>query len=69
MMTVEGLTLSLATGSDALEGVVVDDLKTGTEIGYADQIGDVTSLLVLNIFTLGIIAGLIMGVIFWRKMQ
>lgn len=68
MMTVEGLTLSLATGSDALEGVVVDDLETGTEIGYADQIGDVTSLLVLNIFSLGIIAGLIMGVIFWRKL-
>lgn len=68
MMTVDGLTLSLATGSDALEGVVVDDLETGTEIGYADQIGDVTSLLVLNIFSLGIIAGLIMGVIFWRKL-
>ena len=68
-MTVNGLILSLATGSDALEGVVVDDLETGTEIGYADQIGDVTSLLVLNIFTLGIIAGLIMGVIFWRKLQ
>lgn len=68
MMTVEGLTLSLATGSDALESVVVDDLETGTEIGYADQIGDVTSLLVLNIFSLGIIAGLIMGVIFWRKL-
>ena len=69
MMTVDGCTLALASDSDALEGVVVDDLETGTEIGYADQIGDVTSLLVLNIFTLGIIAGLIMGVIFWRKMQ
>lgn len=69
MMTVDGHTLALASDSDALEGVVVDDLETGTEIGYADQIGDVTSLLVLNIFTLGIIAGLIMGVIFWRKLQ
>lgn len=69
MMTVDGCTLALASDSDALEGVVVDDLETGTEIGYADQIGDVTSLLVLNIFTLGIIAGLIMGVIFWRKLQ
>ena len=69
MMTVDGYTLALASDSDALEGVVVDDLETGTEIGYADQIGDVTSLLVLNIFTLGIIAGLIMGVIFWRKLQ
>lgn len=69
MMTVDGHTLVLASDSDALEGVVMDDLETGTEIGYADQIGDVASLLVLNIFTLGIIAGLIMGVIFWRKMQ
>lgn len=68
MMTVNGLTLSLASDSDALEGVVVDDLETGTEIGYADQIGDIASLLVLNIFTLGIIAGLVMGVIFWRKL-
>ena len=53
-----------ATDSDAesLEGDVV-----GTEIGVAD-LNDVKSLMVLNIFTIGILAGLLMGIIFWRKL-
>lgn len=53
-----------ATNSDAetLEGEVV-----GTEIGVPD-LNDVKSLMVLNIFTIGILAGLLMGIIFWRKL-
>ena len=53
-----------ATDSDAetLEGDVV-----GTEIGVPD-LNDVKSLMVLNIFTIGILAGLLMGIIFWRKL-
>lgn len=53
-----------ATDSDAetLEGDVV-----GTEIGVSD-LNDVKSLMVLNIFTIGILAGLLMGIIFWRKL-
>lgn len=52
------------TNSDAetLEGEVV-----GTEIGVPD-LNDVKSLMVLNIFTIGILAGLLMGIIFWRKL-
>lgn len=53
-----------ATDSDAetLEGEV-----TGTETGVPD-LNDVKSLMVLNIFTIGILAGLLMGIIFWRKL-
>lgn len=53
-----------ASNSDAetLEGEVV-----GTEIGVPD-LNDVKSLMVLNIFTIGILAGLLMGIIFWRKL-
>ena len=53
-----------ATNSDAetLEGEVV-----GTEIGVSD-LNDVKSLMALNIFTIGILAGLLMGIIFWRKL-
>ena len=53
-----------ATDSDAeiLEGEV-----TETETGVPDLNG-VKSLMVLNIFTIGILAGLLMGIIFWRKL-
>lgn len=65
--------LSLASASDAGEDDepyeidLINDLEeTGSEIGYADQIQDVQSLMVLNIFSLGVLAGLVMGAIFWR---
>lgn len=53
-----------ATDSDAeiLEGEV-----TETETGVPD-LNDVKSFMVLNIFTIGILAGLLMGIIFWRKL-
>lgn len=53
-----------ATDSDAetLVGEVI-----GTETGVPD-LNDVKSLMVLNIFTIGILAGLLMGIIFWRKL-
>ena len=64
------VTLSLASASDAGEDDEIDlinDLNnTGSEIGYADQIKDIQSLMVLNIFSLGVLAGLVMGAIFWR---
>ena len=63
------VTLSLASASDAepYEIDLVNDLdNTGSEIGYADQIQDIESLMVLNIFSLGILAGLVMGAILWR---
>ncbi len=67
------VTLSLASASDAGEDDepyeidLINDLdNTGSEIGYADQIQDIESLMVLNIFSLGILAGLVMGAILWR---
>lgn len=67
------VTLSLASASDAGEDDepyeidLVNDLdNAGSEIGYADQIQDIESLMVLNIFSLGILAGLVMGAILWR---
>ena len=67
------VTLSLASASDAGEDDepyeidLVNDLdNTGSEIGYADQIQDIQSLMVLNIFSMGVLAGLVMGAIFWR---
>ena len=67
------VTLSLASASDAgeddepLEIDLINDLdNTGSELGYACQIQDVQSLMVLNIFSLGVLAGLVMGAIFWR---
>nr|DAH91729.1 MAG TPA: hypothetical protein [Inoviridae sp.] len=67
------VTFSLASASDAGEDDepyeidLVNDLdNTGSEIGYADQIQDIESLMVLNIFSLGILAGLVMGAILWR---
>ena len=67
------VTFSLASASDAGEDDepyeidLINDLEnTGSEIGYADQIQDIESLMVLNIFSLGILAGLVMGAILWR---
>lgn len=62
--------LSLASASDASEDdevELINDLETtGSELGYADQITDIQSLMVLNIFSMGILAGLVMGAILWR---
>ena len=67
------ISLSLASASDAdtedepYEIDLINDLEeTGSEIGYVDQIQDIQSLMVLNIFSLGILAGLVMGAILWR---
>ena len=46
------------------------DSEPYAEIGYSEQVENVSSLLVpSNIFTQGIIAGLVMGLILWRKFQ
>ena len=67
------ISYSLASASDAdetdepYEIDLINDLEeTGTELGYADQITDIQSLMVLNIFSMGILAGLVMGAILWR---
>lgn len=39
------------------------------EIGYSEQIENINSLLAINIFAQGIMAGLVMGLILWRKFQ
>ena len=53
-----------ATDSDA-ETFVGE--VTGTETGVPDLNG-IKSLMIVNIFTIGILAGLLMGIIFWRKL-
>lgn len=45
------------------------DSEPYAEIGYSEQVENVSSLLTINIFTQGIIAGLVMGLILWRKFQ
>nr|DAU69611.1 MAG TPA: hypothetical protein [Inoviridae sp.] len=69
-VTFNEASLSLASASDASEDdevELINDLKaTGSELGYADQITDIQSLMVLNIFSMGILAGLVMGAILWR---
>ncbi len=69
-VTFNEASLSLASASDASEEdevELINDLEaTGSELGYADQITDIQSLMVLNIFSMGILAGLVMGAILWR---
>lgn len=73
-VTFNEATLSLASDSDASEWVddeifLENDLETSeSEIGYASQLNDIQSLLVLNIFTMGVLAGVMIGVILWRKL-
>lgn len=70
-LALKEVTLLLASDSDATEDDEIfleNDLETGSEVGYIDQIQGVESLMVINIFTMGILAGLVMGVIFWRKL-
>ncbi|RHV88036.1 hypothetical protein DXA97_07595 [Clostridium sp. OF09-36] len=73
-VTFNEATLSLASDSDASEWVgdeifLENDLETSeSEIGYASQLNDIQSLLVLNIFAMGVLAGVMMGVILWRKL-
>ena len=69
-VTFNEASLSLASASDASEEdevELINDLEAaGSELGYADQITDIQSLMVLNIFSMGILAGLVMGAILWR---
>lgn len=73
-VTFNEATLSLASDSDASEWVgdeifLENDLETSeSEIGYVTQLNDIQSLLVLNIFTMGVLAGVMIGVILWRKL-
>ena len=46
-----------------------EDSETYAEIGYSEQVENISSLLTINIFTEGIMAGLVMGLILWRKFQ
>lgn len=46
-----------------------ENSETYAEIGYSEQIENVSSLLTIDIFTQGIMAGLVMGLILWRKFQ
>lgn len=47
----------------------VSDSEPYVEIGYSEQVENISSLLTIDIFTQGIIAGLVMGLILWRKFQ
>ena len=73
-VTFNEATLSLASDSDADDWVgdeifLENDLETSeSEIGYASQLNDIQSLLVLNIFAMGVLAGVMMGVILWREL-
>ena len=73
-VTFNEATLSLASDSDADEWeadeiYLVNDLEaSGSEVGYVTQLNDIQSLLVLNIFAMGVLAGVMMGVILWRKL-
>ena len=73
-VTFNEATLSLASDSDASEWVgdeifLENDLETSeSEIGYVTQLNDIQSLLVLHIFTMGVLAGVMIGVILWRKL-
>lgn len=73
-VTFNEATLSLASDSDADEWeadeiYLVNDLEaSGSEVGYVTQLNDIQSLLVLNIFTMGVLAGVMIGVILWRKL-
>lgn len=60
--TFDGVIFATNSDAEALEGEVV-----GTEIGVPDLNG-IKSLMIVNIFTIGILAGLLMGIIFWRKL-
>lgn len=46
-----------------------ENFETYAEIGYSEQIGNVISLLSISIFAQGIMAGLVMGLILWRRFQ
>lgn len=47
----------------------LENSEAYAEIGYSEQIENVSSLLTINIFAQGIMAGLVMGLILWRKFQ
>ena len=68
-VTFNEATLSLASDSDADEWEADEiSLVNGSEVGYVTQLNDIQSLLVLNIFTMGVLAGVMIGVILWRKL-
>lgn len=61
-------------GTESFEEWAADDeelenSEAYAEIGYSEQIENVSSLLTINIFAQGIMAGLVMGLILWRKFQ
>lgn len=56
-------TLSFYTTSDALDS----SEEVFAETGYTD-ISGIQSLMTFNIFTVGVLAGIMLGVIFWKKL-
>ena len=69
-----GLLLAKVASDESFEEWAADDedvldSEPYAEIGYSEQVENVSSLLTINIFTQGIIAGLVMGLILWRKFQ
>ena len=57
-----------AVDTDDLEDEDLYDLNDASEqLGYiTEQMTDIQSLNVINIFALGVLAGLVMGFIMWR---
>ena len=60
-----------AVDTDDLEDEDLYDLNDASEqLGYiTEQITDIQSLNVTNIFALGVLAGLVMGFIMWRVLS
>ena len=60
-----------AVDTDDLEDEDLYDLNDASEqLGYiTEQINDIQSLNVINIFALGVLAGLVMGFIMWRVLS
>lgn len=60
-----------AVDTDDLEDEDLYDLNDASEqLGYiTEQITDIQSLNVINIFALGVLAGLVMGFIMWRVLS
>lgn len=75
MLLLAGVSVPVSTGSDWLDDDIelINDLGTGSlvtdESGYTQQLGDITSLLLLIIFFMGMAAGLVCASIMWKRVK
>ena len=75
MLLLAGVSVPVSTGSDWLDDdfELINDLDTGSlavdEFGYTQQLSDISSLLLLIIFFMGMAAGLVCASIMWRRVK